>query len=107
MTSEGAFASSAKRSSYSQQVHVVSTASEDHTFVPGEVPSFELGLFDVKVLRYRDWLSTLLGDGELEVGVGYTRTSLRAVDGRVNLQSDIEILTRKKIRPTEKTGDQL
>jgi hypothetical protein len=86
---------------------VVSTASDDHTFIPCEVPSFELGLFDVKVLRYRDWLFTLLGDSELEVGVGYTRASLRAVDGRVNLQSDIEILTGKKIRPTDKTGDQL
>jgi hypothetical protein len=85
----------------------MSTASDDHTFIPCEVPPFELGLFDVKVLCYRDWLFTLLGDSELEVGVGYTRASLRAVDGRMNLQSNIEILAWKEIRPTENTGDQL
>lgn len=85
----------------------MSTDSDDHTFIPCEIPSFELGLFDIKVLCYRDRLFTLLGDGEREVGIRFTHASLRTVDGRVNLKSDIEILARKKIRPMEKTGGQL
>ena len=42
---------------------------------------------------------TLLGDGEGEVGVRFTNASLRAVDRRVDLKTDIEELTRKEISP--------
>ena len=69
------------------------------TLIPGEVPSLQLWLVQAEELGSRNSLTTLLGDGEGKVGVGFSDTRLRAVDGRVNLQTDVEELTSEEIRP--------
>lgn len=69
------------------------------TLIPGEVPSLQLRLVQAEELGSRNSLTTVLGDGEGKVGVGFSDTCLRAVDGRVNLQTDVEELTSKEIRP--------
>jgi hypothetical protein len=69
------------------------------TLVPAEVPSLQLWLILMEEFRSWDTLVTLLGDSEGEVGVGFANTSLRAIDRRVNLKTDIEELTGKEVSP--------
>lgn len=60
------------------------------TFKPLKVPALKLRLSGVKVLRSSNRLLALLRNGESEVRVWLSNTGLRAVDRRVDLETDIK-----------------
>lgn len=72
------------------------------TFIPGEVPTLQLGLIDLEESCSGNRFSTFLSNGEGEVGVWLADTSLGAIDGRVNFKTDIEELTSEEINPFQR-----
>jgi hypothetical protein len=76
----------------------------EYTFIPSEVPSLKLWFIYLEVLCRSDGILALFGDRELEVGIRLTFASFRAVDRRVNLETDIEVLSGKQICPDTDTS---
>ena len=70
------------------------------TFIPRKVPPLKFRLFNAKILSHFHGFLTLLGDGELEIGVWFAFASLRAVHGRVYLQPNIKVLSSQEFRPS-------
>jgi hypothetical protein len=68
-----------------------------HTLVVGEVPALELRLSSLEVLGSIGGLAVLLGHGEGELFVGLLSVGLAAVDGSVNLETDVEELASKEV----------
>jgi len=74
------------------------TAGSKLTLVPGEGPSFQFRLVDLEELGRRNGLLSFLGNSELKVGIGLSLTSLGAIDGRMDLQTDVKVLSGKEVR---------
>ena len=69
-----------------------------HTFIPGEIPTLQRGLREAKEVGSRLCLP-VSGDVKGEVRVWIASVGLTAVDGGVDLESDVEELAGKEINP--------
>lgn len=70
----------------------------EEVLVPGKLPGLYLGLLDVEGLSKVAGLLALLGNGDGELLVGLAVVSgLGAVDGSVDLDTEVEELTRKEV----------
>ena len=67
------------------------------TFKPSKIPLLQLRLVDFEIVGGSLLVVAFLFDGEGKAFVGFSVRGLGAVDGRVNLDSDIEKLTGKEV----------
>ena len=98
-TSEGVLASLANRSASLVSTSSFSPSATRHTLKPGEVPPLELGLCNFEVLGGVFALLALLRNREGELLVWKQAIGLRPVDGRVDLETDVEELASKEVGP--------
>ena len=69
------------------------------TLIPGEIPPLELRGLNIPELLWGLWLAvpSLAGNGKGEVGIRASLACLGAVDGRVHLQPDVEVLAGEEV----------